>query len=159
MTKKRKVFIITLISVTILFGGVIIMVNNSSKDVKQDLTIKNDKEPIINRFPNIGEFKNCYWMADTIGKHDNKRIPGPSGYWIKGFIEVDYEKLTTFIEKYNMKKVENSPQIDFTPENYDKKKSFWLFSDDFNNYIKPPSFFGKFYIDSANKLIYFDVKK
>lgn len=159
MNKKRKVLIIILFSIITLVGGVLFMVNNMNKGVKQEVTIRTDKEAIQNRFPNIGEINQCYWKADVFGKEGNKRVTGPSAYWMKGFIEIDSDKIDHFIEKYSMKEVNEDLHFDFLPKNFDKKSSKWFFSNDFNDYIKPPSFFGKFYINSGNKVIYFDVRK
>ena len=159
MVNKRKVLLILLFALIIIIGGVILLVNNMAKDTKQEVTIKTDKEVISSRFPNVGEFIKCYWKADVIGKKNNGRVPGPSAYWMKGFIEIDGEKINSYIERYNMKRIDENIQFDFYPENFDIKTAKWFFSNEFNDFIKPPSFFGKFYIDSINKVIYFDVRK
>lgn len=155
MKNKIIILIAVVCIISLIVGGM----NNLNKASKHNVTIKTDKTAIINRFPKLGDFQKCYWKADVIGKEGNDRVPGPSAYWMKGFVEIDKEKINTFIEKYHMEEISLAPQLDFMPENYDIKRARWFYSDEFNEYIKPPSFFGKFYIDSINQIIYFDVRK
>jgi hypothetical protein len=159
INKKSTFILLTLFGVVIVTGGAFFITSINNKDAKETSTIKTDKQAITSRFPQIGDVKGCYWKADVIGKEGNDRVPGPSAYWMKGFIELDKEKINSFIENYNMKQVTENLKFDFYPENYDLKSSNWFYSDEFNNYIKPPSFFGKFYIDNTNQLLYFDVRK
>jgi len=52
-----------LFSIIILAGAAIFAVGSLSKDNKQQEVIRTDKEPIINRFPNIGDLKNVIGRA------------------------------------------------------------------------------------------------
>jgi hypothetical protein len=118
--------------------------------------IKTDKESITSRFPNIGEIQNCYWQGYLIG-NNNDRVPGPSSYCMNGFVKVNDEVLTSYVETYNMKETLISKEPDFTPPDFNKNLSKWFFSDEFNKYMKPLKFSGEFYIDLQNKYIYFSV--
>ena len=159
MKKRKKVFFAIIIVCIIILVGGIFMVYNNNKDTEKEAPIRTDIEPIINRFPNLGNFEKCYWKADIVGNEKSKKVPGPTGYWMKGFIELDEDNMNTFIDKYNMEEINVELKPEFTPDNFDISTSFWLYSDEFNDYIKSPGFLGKFYIDNTNQYIYFEVWK
>lgn len=158
MSMKRKLFLImvVLFCIVILVVSILFFISSFSKDNKQEEAIRTDKEAIINRFPNIGDFEKCYWKSGVMGS-GGRWIPGPSDYWMKGFIEIDAVKVKYYIEKYDMKVLDENLQISFIPENYDNTISKWFYSKEFNDFKKPPSILGNFYIDSANNMIYFEV--
>ncbi|MGC5326551.1 hypothetical protein [Brevibacillus sp. SYSU BS000544] len=41
----------------------------------------------------------------------------------------------------------------------DKADYSWAYSEDFNNYIKPASFVGNFYLDMESGVLYFEVER
>jgi hypothetical protein len=155
---NRKVFLIMIIlfCTIILVVFILFFISSFIKDNKQEEAIKTDKEAIINRFPNIGDIKKCYWKSGLMGS-GGRWVPGPSDYWVKGFIEIDADKVKYFIEKYDMKVLNEKIQLAFVPENYDNTISKWFHSKEFNDFIKEPRFLGNFYIDSVNNMIYFEV--
>lgn len=158
MIKRNKVILsITIFIIAIITGG-LMTYNSVSNRAKNGDVIKTDRESIIKRFPKLVDFQKCYWKADVIG-NANDRVPGPTGYWMKGFVEVNKEKINSWVEEYKMKEVGHISQIDFLPPNTNIKDFKWLYSDEFNEFIKPPSFFGKFYADKESGFIYFSVEK
>ena len=159
MLYRNKIFSTVAIILFIVAVGASFIMISKNNGGNQSIAIKTDKETIIKRFPNIGNFQKCYWKADTISKGLSVLVPGPSGYWMKGFIEVDKEQIKSFIDKYIMVESDSAPQLDFVPEDFDIKESRWYYSDNFNEYIKPPGFLGEVYIDGVNQVIYFDVRK
>ncbi|ABN54426.1 MAG TPA: hypothetical protein DEF39_13945 [Hungateiclostridium thermocellum] len=156
MNRNIKIFMLILFSVIILAGAAIFAVGSLSKDNKQQEVIRTDKEPIINRFPNIGDFEKCYWKSGVMGV-GSRWVPGPSDYWMNGFIEIDAGKAEYLIEKYNMKPLNEDLQLAFIPENYNSTISKWFYSEEFNDFIKPPGVLGNFYVDGVNNMIYFEV--
>jgi len=66
MNRNIKIFMLILFSIIILAGAAIFAVGSLSKDNKQQEVIRTDKEPIINRFPNIGDFEKCYWKSGVM---------------------------------------------------------------------------------------------
>lgn len=159
MNRVYKMIFIVVVAIAVFVGGILLTINNLRNDVNKSIIVKTDKEAIISRFPNIGEIKNCYWKADLISKNGNDRVPGPSLYWMKGFVELDKDKISDFIEKYNMKELSLAPNLEFLPENFDLSTSRWFYSDMFNKYIIPPNFYGNFYVDNVNQVVYFEVTK
>ena len=156
MSINRKVFLLILFSIIVLAAGIAFAVSSLSKDYRQEEVIRSDKDPITNRFPNIGDFEKCYWKGGIMGS-GSRWVPGPSDYWMKGFIEIDADKVKYFIEKYDMKELDENLQLSFVPENYNNTISKWFYSKEFNDFIKPSSILGNFYIDSVNNMIYFEV--
>ncbi|NJD04664.1 MAG: hypothetical protein FIA99_19165 [Ruminiclostridium sp.] len=118
-----------------------------------------DKEPIINRFPKLGNFEKCYWKADTIGKNSRLSAPAPSSYWMKGFVILNSKELDTFKSQYKWLDVENSWKPSLDADILKVQSLKWSYSEDFNNYIKSSSYVGKFYLDVENGIVFFDVQK
>lgn len=156
MQNRNKV-LYTVIILTVIVVAISFIVINLTNSTNKSVKIRTDKKAITSRFPNIGEFEKCYWKGDVLGKNVNRGVPGPTSYWMSGFVEIDKNKLTTFIEKYKMQQLSESPKLKFKPKNYDESISKWYYSDMFNDYIISPGFTGKFYIDTENSIIYFNV--
>jgi hypothetical protein len=117
-----------------------------------------DKEPIKNRFPKLGKFEKCYWKADIIGDKSS-RVPGPTPYWMKGFVFISKESLEDFEKNFSWTPVKENWKPSLGTDILAIDTFEWLISDGFNEFIKPPSFFGNFYLDKVNGIIYFDIAK
>ncbi|HHV28427.1 MAG TPA: hypothetical protein GXX73_02270 [Clostridium sp.] len=152
---NRKVVLI-IFCASVLVVSMVFFIGSLNKDNKQEEAIRSDKEAIINRFPNVGDFEKCYWKGGVMGS-GSRWVPGPSDYWMKGFIEIDADKVKYFIEKYDMKVLDENLELAFVPEDYNNTISKWFYSEEFNGFIKEPRFLGNFYIDSENNMIYFEV--
>jgi hypothetical protein len=149
----------TCICFVILLLGVVIY-KYSSINEQADNDFRIDKEPILNRFPKIGDIQSCYWKADI--KRSNSRItaPAPSSYWMKGFVYLNEKEAERLKNQLNWSSVEKDWSPTLKNESILNLSSLeWYYSEDYNNYIKPSTFIGKFYINFENSLIYFDVEK
>ena len=115
---------------------------------------RSDTEPIKKRFPELGNFKKCYWKANTIGRTNF----GPVSYWMKGFVCLEEEKFEEIKNEdlWENKESNWNPEIGTEILNFSEYE--WLKSDTFSSKISGSEFIGKFYLDVKNKIIYFDVE-
>ncbi|MEW4370072.1 hypothetical protein [Paenibacillus kandeliae] len=81
---------------------------------------------------------------------------GPSSYSLKGYVYLDKDVAKRFVEIYNWNKVDISPSIQL--DNNETNRT-WVFSKEFNEYIKSSDYVGDFYFDINNRLIYFEVER
>lgn len=120
---------------------------------------RTDKKPIMDRFPNIGNFDNCYWKANTSAENTRLSTPGPTSYWMKGFIILNEKDFDNFKIQYKW----NDTSVNWQPlldTSILQMKSFkWKYSEEFNSKIKSSSYVGQFYLDFENGIIYFDIQK
>ena len=108
--KKKGIVLIILIGI---IGAVIFNIgfkraeNLGSKGIQEtendtSLEFRTDIEPIDKIFPNLGEITECYWKADSFGSQirGSNLLPGPTDYWMKGFLIINENNLNEFKDKY-----------------------------------------------------------
>ncbi|MCL6592120.1 MAG: hypothetical protein K6U80_19505 [Firmicutes bacterium] len=156
---KRTIVLLMIAFVVITAFLITYYFMNKSGNIKQNTTngYQTDIEPIRNRFPKLCGIKQVFWKAGLISKTNN--VPGPSSYWMKGFIVLNKEEYVKLAREYKWTMVESSWKPDLNSTILGKNIYRWSFSNDFNEYIKPSSFFGKFYLDLENGIIFFNVEK
>lgn len=117
--------------------------------------IRTEKEPIIKRFVQLNDVKNSYWKGGIYGKSNF----GPSSYWMKGFIELNKEDSTRFIDQYNWKDVPSSWSPSFIVEQINLSNSKWVSSKEFDRFFIPAGFVGSIYFEKKIGIIYFEIEK
>lgn len=169
MIKKILACITILVLAISIFAGCINLQEQDESGVKAlsgtavsgetSTEFKTNKDSITGRFPKLGDFQKCYWKGGVIGEVGRYAAPGPTPYWIKGFVVLNDADFQAYKKNYNWTAKESnwSPDLDTAVLGFDTFK--WNYSEDFNRFIKPPSFFGKFYLDMEHGVIYFDVTK
>ena len=131
--------------------------NNNLRQDEQEYRI--NKDPILNRFPRLDDFKKCYWKAGVISNNEKQKAIGPTPYWIKGFIILYQSSFTNVARNYKWGHVGNSWSPSLSVEILGIKEFDWTYSDDYNNYVKPPNFYGKFFLDQQNGILYFEIER
>ena len=115
---------------------------------------KTERTPIKDRFPDLPDFTECYWKADTIGNTNF----GPTNYWMRGFLCLDKEvaqKISTNYEWDN----ENVVFPKGIDPSITKKSDFdWHINKEFQSMILRQNFVGSVFFDTTNGIIYFDVE-
>jgi hypothetical protein len=157
--KKAVVYILMLVFLIAAVGCDIDRMPSDNDVNEYDAEFKTEKNPISDRFPKLGEFEKCYWKADIIGKKSSKLTPGPTPYWMKGYIFLDRQEFEAFKNNYKWTSVDDNWKPELDAEILGVKPANWSYSEEFNSFIKPPSFFGEFYLDIEKGIIYFDVVK
>lgn len=120
---------------------------------------RTDKQPIIDRFPLLGNFEKCYWKAEIITKNSRFSSPSPTSYRIKGFVILNAKDHETFKQKFVWESMEKGWKPSLDTDILKINSLVWSYSSDFNQFIKEPSFYGSFYIELDQGVIYFDVEK
>lgn len=158
--KKLMQYIVLLIfisAVAIMLYSILDKGNGNMNTNKDE--IRTDKEPISSRFPNLGEFNNCYWKADIIDENNRVSVPGPSSYWMKGFIVLNSKEVNSLKNVFKWSAVKSNWKPSLYTNILNLKTFKWSYSEDFNNYIMSASYVGKFYMDLENGIVFFDVQK
>ncbi len=138
----------------------IINENNSSGQNWQTVNgFRIEKEPIINRFPLLNDFRKCYWKADIIGNNERITVPGPSSYWMKGFVFLYSKEIEKYKTQYKWTDCEENWKPSLDTEILNTEDLNWSYSEDFNNYIKYSNYVGEFYFDIKNGILFFDIQK
>ena len=139
----------------LFLGSIISLFTNNKGQVEE---IRTDKKPILTRLTHIVDFEKCVWEADYVG--DNKRLsaPGLSTYRIRGYILLYKSELEKFKNQYKWEEVESDWKPTFRQSILKVNTKKWLCSEAFNNYITPDDYFGKFYIDLNDSVLYFELE-
>ncbi len=163
----KKILLTILIMISIIYVPFMVILitstisTNLNNQVDPSCKFENgyriDKQPIINRFPKLGDIKKCYWKEDT--SEQSGIMIGPTSYWMEGFVFINQKKYDAFRKNYKWKNQRSDwePQLD--TDILGKKTFKWAFSEDFNNYMISNNYEGYFYLDLKNKIIYFDIQQ
>jgi len=156
MKKKHIVVIICGVIVLFLVGLVVtqtmFMFKNNKDATKVEYRM--ERKPIEDRFPELPNFTECYWKANTIGYANF----GPTSYWMRGFLCLDEKALQKILADYDW----NADTVIF-PKGIDPaitgKSGFsWYSNKNFQLVILRQRFVGSIYLDTANGVLYFDVE-
>jgi hypothetical protein len=155
---KHKIIIISCIFVILLVTGIAVR-NYTTTKRYDDGEWRTDKEPILNRFPQIGDFNKCYWKADLVNKNNRITIPAPTSYWMKGFVYFNETSIETIKTQYNWYRADKDWKPSFDEPILNTNTPEWYFSEEYNNYILTSNYYGKIYINFENNLLFFEVEE
>lgn len=156
--KKKKLIVIFSITILVLIIFFLCRGNSNMNGVNSQKKIRTDIDSILNMFPNIGEIRACKWEVEQLGSSENMNIPGPSNYIIRGIIELADEQLKAYSEDYQWEETD----VVFKTLYIDKdslKASTWLYSEPFEEIIKPMYLIGHIYLCKEKQILYFEVCK
>jgi hypothetical protein len=60
--------------------------------------VRTDREPIADRFPQLGSFVDAHWVGGRLG---DEQMPGPSTYFIEAVVTLDPDDLARLTERYD----------------------------------------------------------
>lgn len=147
---NRKLIVSASVLALLLMIG-LLAANNLERTEKEEETIRTEIKPILDRFPLLYSIHKAYWKANKIGEVNF----GPTTYWIKGYVYIGDTQLK------ELKSYEWAEATGFSPAftvDHEAEPSRWLYSEQFNQYIKSAEFVGHFYYDGNNERLYFDVE-
>ncbi|MDQ0062478.1 hypothetical protein [Paenibacillus harenae] len=145
----KKYMIICFCLIIVIAATSILVLTNHSND--KSIEYKTDIEPLVSRFPNIGEINDSYWAADTYGGDF-----GPTSYWMKGYIYPTVGGMEKFKKSFTWHLTPDwNPAFESKISSGDIQQ--WAYSEEFNSYIKSSHFVGEFHMDLRNGVLYFDV--
>ena len=61
---------------------------------------RNDKAPLMKRFPFLGNFERCSWIAGVAYDGSKGRVPSPSEYFICAYVLLDREQTKALLNQY-----------------------------------------------------------
>jgi hypothetical protein len=94
---------------------------------------KTDRLPIEKRFTCLGKFESCWWQSGALGK-DSGRVPGPSVYFLTGFVLLQALDAEKIFKKYEWE--ESAYKVSVPKEIMPVFSGKWLISETFRNTIK-----------------------
>ena len=153
--------IILIVGILLLVAAIIIVAQNmlfndesvGNMDV-ENMEYKVERDPIENRFPDIPDFIECYWKADTVGPTNF----GPTNYWMKGFLCLDENAFHNILADYEWNSVGISFPKGINPDITGKSDFDWHNNKDFQSMVLKQNFVGSIYLDTVNGVLYFDVE-
>lgn len=149
--------VITLLSFIVLLVAIVVFFNNKENNMSEEIRI--DKKPITERFPNLGDFIKCYWTAGVSSKDSRLSPPGPTSYKLRGFVVLGEKEADDFKRRFTWRNVPSDWKPVLDTNLLEVSNLTWVYSNDFNDYIKKPSFIGNFYFEQEHGVVYFDVTK
>ncbi|MCL9661936.1 hypothetical protein L2089_14635 [Paenibacillus hunanensis] len=149
MTRRRITFIFLL-----GLGMIAVILSLLIRFINVDSTTSYSMEiqPIVDRFPRLEKVDQVYWSSSTVGDQSF----GPSTYTMQGYVKLNQNVARKFANTYDWNNVTFHPKLQL---DQDKATHLWSSSEEFDSYIKPANYVGKFYFDLDHELVYFEVEK
>ena len=130
-------------------------VNFTKTDLMNNDDYQTDTEPMKNLFPSIENISAAYWKA---GRHRGYTRIGPADSWLKGFIVLDYSDYIKIESEYEWNEVKIKFEDDINPYITGFSGFLWYSSNDFSKAMTRNIYMmGDFYLDKANKILYFNL--
>ncbi|XEC95219.1 hypothetical protein AB6A23_01155 [Paenibacillus tarimensis] len=156
MEDDKKMLTMVVITVLLLACIFVLITLKQQHNSHSDELYRTDVQPVLDRFPLLQKVNKVYWNAEIIGDTSF----GPSSYRMKGYVFLDIRDAEKFLESFSWHDIADfKPTMKLGLNIHQKQEHEWVFSEEFNNYIKPSDFIGKFYFDKMNSLLYFEVEK
>ena len=150
-------------SILIIIIFILVIVQSISNKPNGDFHYENgyriDQEPIKSRFPELGNFKSCYWKGGS-ESNNYRTVPGPSTYWMKGFVVLDSNTFNKFKNNYDWNNMDKNWEPTVGSEVLKIQSFDWRNSEEFDESIFNSSidYVGDFYLDFNNGVVYFDIE-
>jgi len=158
---KKKIIIIgipLLVCIAILITAIFVF-------QKPKIQCKTDVQPLINRFPNMGEIEKCVWKYGDVGSQ-NSRIPS-TNHWLKGFIILSSEQTEQFKNEFDWNDVSHvdyawtpsgEETVSVSELGFKEEDMHWKENEKFNEQMQPKDYpISRFYFDDQNGVIFFDI--
>ncbi|MCD8090590.1 MAG: hypothetical protein LUD81_08240 [Clostridiales bacterium] len=151
-----KKFIIKFISVliAIFFAAKIYVFFIHSDITPAAVEYRTDTEPLVKRFGSEIPIETCCWKGGAIGRVNF----GPTSVWLKGFIFADEDYIDYIFEESDLMPAEISFEKGIDPEITGFESFEWYTDGELSDEITGNDYWGNFYFDKINGVIYFDVE-
>jgi hypothetical protein len=92
----------------------LLIINRTKQKPTDSVQLSTEIEPILSSFPNIGNIEKCIWQANLIGSDTRGSVPGPSSYWMKGYVFLKKADIDKYKNQYKWLAVESDwkPSLD-----------------------------------------------
>jgi hypothetical protein len=77
---------------------VLVLTGCGTADAGPDPAVRTDREPITQRFPQLGDFTEVHWLGGRLG---DDRVPGPSTYTIEAVLDLAPDDLARLRTRYS----------------------------------------------------------
>ncbi|MDR1821328.1 MAG: hypothetical protein LBQ91_02720 [Oscillospiraceae bacterium] len=136
---RRIVFIVLLITAASVFFG---CSRNDDDWLNPDLTkeeLRFDKNPITSRFSSLSGVNAVFWKGGTLG---SPRAPGPSVYYIKGFVILSEEEKAKILNSYEFSKISAVFEKGMYPSITNFSEFEWTENENFTSDVLPELYGG-----------------
>lgn len=113
-------------------------------------------EGLSDLFPTLVDARKCYWKTGINGE-DNSEAQGSNDFWYIGYIYPDQSDIDYYLENFTWNHIESDIKPRFLLPDSNEITHHWIYSKAFSDYIKSQYYLGKVYLDTENKLLYFDI--
>lgn len=137
----------------IIIGIFLCSCGNKNNGINSD-PLRTDAAPITSRFSEFSTARAFFWKGGILG---DARVPGPSTYYIKGFVVLTDEDKKSINEKYDFVKTEVQFEKSMEPNVTGFSEFEWTENEEFTESILGLTFGGAVYFDAVNGIVYLDV--
>lgn len=121
--------------------------------------VRTDREPLVKRFPKLGNFIQAHWQGWILGDTGRGGVPGPTDTAIQGLIELSPQDLQAAKTGYTWAPAphgwESGVNSELRP--YLSPSGTWQASDQFTSDVTGTGYHGKVYLDLTGGTVFLDV--
>ena len=121
--------------------------------------IRNDVQPIENRFPTLAPVEKTWWEGEITSKNSRISPPGPSQYRMSGYVRLTAENAAAMAQRHTWAPVPAgwSPGL-IMADPLLPGKTGWVTSEGLKKELsRPPRIMGDFYFNAEHRFIYFEM--
>jgi hypothetical protein len=117
--------------------------------------VRTDRDPIAQRFPQLGDFTQVHWQGGTAGT-DSGRVPGPTDVRIQALVVVRPETVAVATTQYTWATAPSSwdSELSAPLRAYAPHNATWKVSDHFTKAVLPSGYGGTVFLDAASGTVY-----
>lgn len=152
MLKKSNIFLFSVICIAIIF-----MITAMSCAKSTDTKIQTNLKLLSDRFPEFITEETATSCCYTADKYSSYSRIGPDTYHMEGCVKLTDSELKRLLSEYDFSECEVIPSDKLSPFLSEYSNVKWHYSKELSYDITKSNFVGKFYLDTANGIYYFEV--
>ncbi len=120
--------------------------------------VRTDREPIVKRFPRLGDFVAVHWQGSAAGR-DTGGVPGPSDVRIQAFVNLKPDDVAASLSRYEWSPAPAAWGASLSAElrQYAPTGGTWRLNEQFAKDVRTSRYSGAVYLDTTGGTVFLDV--
>ncbi|MFE5023485.1 hypothetical protein ACFRAO_09260 [Streptomyces sp. NPDC056656] len=121
----------------------------------KDGALRHDRQPVADRFPELGDFTSVVWASDVLGQ-DSRGAPGPSDVRMSGVVRLTAAQSEDLRKRYAWHSTPERPDVVEHLASHVPQAGEWKDSDDFTEAVTGGRYSASFSVDFGRGVAVFE---
>ncbi|WFE53619.1 hypothetical protein [Micromonospora sp. WMMD1155] len=121
--------------------------------------VRTDRDPIVKRFPRLGDFVEAHWQAASAGGGSRSSVPGPTDTRIEALVVLRPDTLATTLKEYEWQPAPPDWDAPLSAElrPFLPNGGTWQVSEQFTKDVRTAQYNGTAYLDAGSGTVFLRV--